>query len=160
VRAPTQVEPGLLAFDEDLRTAADRPWFWRLHLADVTCAVVDSPGYFYRRSAGSGSLTQSGEDRLLDFLPAYHRILDLALADADPAVERRAVYGACRIVDFHLAKRARLTRPLRRRLVAGAALLLARGSDDAFAAGVAGAPASGRRLLRGLRDVGRVEAVS
>ncbi|MBT0994586.1 glycosyltransferase family 2 protein [Cellulomonas sp. DKR-3] len=150
----TQVAPGLLRFDEDLRTAADRPWFWRLHLADVTCAVVDSPGYFYRRSAGSGSLTQSGEDRLLDFLPAYHRILDQALADGDLVVERRAVYGACRIVDFHVAKRDRLRPRLRRQLLAGAALLLARGSDEAFAAGVAGVPASGRRVLRGLREVG------
>lgn len=156
----TQVDPALLAFDEDLRTAADRPWFWRLHLADVTFAVVDSPGYFYRRSAGSGSLTQSGEDRLLDFLPAYHRVLDQALADGDPVIERRAVYGACRIVDFHLAKRARLTPPLRRRLLAGAALLLARGSDEAFAAGVAGVPAAGRQVLRGLRDVGATQAVA
>ncbi|WP_157732546.1 glycosyltransferase family 2 protein [Cellulomonas sp. PSBB021] len=150
-----RVEPRLLRFHEDLRTAADRPWFWRLHLTDLTCAVVDSPGYFYRRSAGSGSLTQAGADRLLDFLLAYDRVLDLALADGDPAVERRALYGACRIVDFHVSRRHRLSRALQRRLLAGAAALLARGGDDAFEVAVQGAPAGGRRLLRGLRATGR-----
>jgi len=151
----TQVGEPLLRFHEDLRTAADRPWFWRLHLADVTCAVVDAPDYFYRRFAGSGSLTQAGADRLLDFLVAYDRVLDLALADGDPAVERRALYGACRIVDFHVAKRHRLSRPLQRRLLAGAAALLARGDDDAFAVAVRGAPPGGQRLLRALRGAGR-----
>jgi glycosyltransferase involved in cell wall biosynthesis len=154
----TQIEPGLLRFDEELRTAADRPWFWRLHAAGVTCAVVDSPGYFYRRSAGSGSLTQAGADRLLDFLPAYHRVLDVALAGDDEARARRGLYGACRIVGFHIDRRERLDAGLQRRLFAGAARLLSRGPDDAFAAAVQQTHAVDRRLLHALRDVGKAAA--
>lgn len=154
----SQIAPNLLRFDEDLRTAADRPWFWRLHAAGVTCAVVSSPGYFYRRSAGSGSLTQAGADRLLDFLPAYHRVLDVALAGDDGARARRGLYGACRVVGFHIDRRARLDASLQRRLFAGAARLLARGDDDAFAAAVRQTHAVDRRLLHGLRAVGQEAA--
>ncbi|WP_186812649.1 glycosyltransferase [Cellulomonas composti] len=146
---------GLLQFDEGLRTAADRPWFWRLHLAGTTCAVVDSPGYFYRRNAGSGSLTESAGEATLDFLPAYGRVLDLADASGDDRYRRRAMYGACRIVAYHVGKRERLPADLRRRLYATAALLLARGDDAIFEAALTAAPARATRLLAGLRRVGR-----
>ena len=153
--ATSLADRGLLRFDEDLRTAADRPWFWRLHLAGTTCAVVDSPGYFYRRNPGSGSLTESAGEATLDFLPAYERVLDLADASGDERYRRRATYGACRIVAYHVGKRERLTPALQRDLLARAAVLLARGDDATFAAALEHAPARATRLLAGLRRAGR-----
>ncbi|MCR6690548.1 glycosyltransferase [Cellulomonas sp.] len=146
---------GLLTFDERLRTASDRPWFWRLHLAGTTCAVVPSPGYFYRRNAASGSLTENAGAATLDFLPAYEQVLDLADASGDAAHRVRAMYGACRIVAYHAGREERLPPGLRRAMYASAAHLLARGDDDTFAAALEHAPARARRLLVGLRRVGR-----
>lgn len=151
----TSVDPALLRFDESLRTASDRPWFWRLHLRTRTFAVVDSPGYFYRRSDGSGSLTQSRDERLLDFLPAYHRVLDLAFASGVASHERRAVFGACRIVAFHVKKRARLGPDLQARLMADAAALLARADADTLEAVLPTLPPDQHSLLRGLYRAGR-----
>jgi len=145
---------GLLEFDESLRTASDRPWFWRLHLAGTTCAVVDSPGYYYRRNTGSGSLTENAGDATLDFLPAYERVLDLGLTSSTASHRRRALYGACRIVAYHVGRRERLSRPLQRRLLLGASHLLARGDDETFAAALSQAPARAVRLLAGLRRAG------
>lgn len=151
----TRLDPALLPFDVTLRTASDRPWFWRLHLGAPDVTVVDAPAYFYRRTAGSGSLTQAGEERLLDFLPAYHQVLDLAARAGVAAYGRRAAYGACRIVAFHVEKRGRLSRALQSRLLEGSCHLLARPDDDTFAAAVREFAPPERQLLQALRHAGR-----
>lgn len=78
-------ERGLLAFDDGLHTAEDRPWIWQLHLAAESFAVLSSPGIMYRRGLTT-SLTQVLDRRQLDFLTSYTRCFAL-LAD-DPDRER------------------------------------------------------------------------
>lgn len=113
-------------FDPSLRTAADRPWFWRLHQLDVSVAVVDAPRYFYRRSPGQGSLTETGSDRLLDVVDAMSQVLQLAQASGVPAYRRRAAFTTIRMIALHVSRRDRLAADQQLRLVQGAAELLAR----------------------------------
>lgn len=114
-----------LGFDPALRTAADRPWFWRLHLGELSVAVVDAPGYFYRRSPGQRSLTEAGADRLLDILDAMRQVLAVASASEVPAYRRRAAFTTVRMIALHVSRRGRLSPDQQLRLVAGAAELLA-----------------------------------
>jgi glycosyltransferase involved in cell wall biosynthesis len=114
-----------LTFDEDLRTAADRPWFWKLHLCDLTVAAVSSPGYFYRRTAGATSLTEHAHERLLDIIPAMQRVVNMAAASANPQFRRRAAFTAARMVSRHVSRRARLSPQLQEQLITRAAAMLA-----------------------------------
>ncbi len=75
-------ERGLLAFDDGLHTAEDRPWVWRLHLRAESYAVVNAPGVMYRRGVGT-SLTQILDRRQLDFLVSYRSCFLLLAADAE-----------------------------------------------------------------------------
>lgn len=115
-----------LKFDEDLRTASDRPWFWKLFLLDLTVAAVASPGYFYRRTAGSATLTEQSHERLLDILPALERIVELVADSAEPAHRRRAAFTAARMVSVHISRRQRLSPQLQEQLIRGSAHLLAK----------------------------------
>ena len=120
----TRVPFAELPFDEDLRTASDRPWFWRLHLHDLQLAVVPSPGYFYRRSSGGSSLTEQAHERLLDIIPALQRIVNLVADSPRAEHRRRAAFTAARMVSRHISRRDRLSPQLQRRLIErGAALL-------------------------------------
>ena len=116
----------VMSFDPTLATASDRPFFWRLHLQSETFAVVDAPWYYYRKDEVSGSLTNRPSESLLDFIPAYYAILELAETSGVANHRRRAAYGAYRIVAFHLEKRNRLSLELQKRLVAEAKKLLLR----------------------------------
>ncbi|WP_371676151.1 glycosyltransferase family 2 protein [Streptomyces sp. NBC_01276] len=69
------LEADALFFDETLRTAEDRPWFYKLHLRTRSFGVVDLHGIFYRRDV-STSLTKVPDERQLDFLPAFRLIFD------------------------------------------------------------------------------------
>ncbi|MFI8190604.1 glycosyltransferase family 2 protein [Streptomyces sp. NPDC085946] len=97
------VDEGLLHFPEDLRTAEDRPWIWRLHRKARSFAVPDVTGIFYRRGVAS-SLTQIGDTRQLDFIRSFDRVL--AETAEDPDAERflpKAVRTYCAIITHHLA---------------------------------------------------------
>lgn len=120
----------LFTFDETLRTAADRPFFWRLHTKAKTFAVVDAPAYFYRKQPGSGSLTQRAGADLLDFIPAYRQVIEIAASTGLDSARRRAAYGAYRIVAFHLEHSSRLSKPLRHDLRMGAIDLLGSLGDE------------------------------
>ncbi|GAB3174591.1 glycosyltransferase family 2 protein [Myceligenerans halotolerans] len=111
-----RIAPELFAFDESLRTAADRPWFWRLHLNTESTAVLDLKGYFYRKDVNPTALTQAGNRNTLHFLDAYAGIRDLAIGSGNTAYIDKAAYGACRIVSFHVSMRARLTPDLQSEL--------------------------------------------
>ncbi len=76
------LEDGLLWFDQDLRTCEDRPWIWKLHLEARSFAVVGLRGVRYRRDV-AGSLTRIGDERQLDFIPAFERLIGAVLADRD-----------------------------------------------------------------------------
>lgn len=109
------VERGLLDVDPAIRTAEDRLIVWRLHLHADRFAVVDAPGYRYRREV-AGSLTAIGDERQLHFFDAYETVArDL---DADPALERfrpKLVRCVVDLIGHHEVSRARLHPVVHRR---------------------------------------------
>jgi glycosyltransferase involved in cell wall biosynthesis len=144
-----------LTFDPHLRTASDRPWFWRLHLQDLRVAVVSSPGYFYRRSVGTASLTEQAHERLLDIIPAMQQVVDLVADSPHPAFRRRAAFTTVRMMVRHLNRRARLSPELQRQLVErGAALVASIDLTDLKAAIEAVRPAEAEIALM-LHEAGR-----
>lgn len=129
-----RIAPELFTFDESLRTAADRPWFWRLHLNTESTAVVDLKGYFYRKDANPTALTQAGNASTLHFLDAYAGIRDLALGTGNQDYIEKAAYGACRIVAFHVSMRARLSHELQSELFHRSSAFLNSFPEDAIKA--------------------------
>ncbi|GAA2452504.1 glycosyltransferase family 2 protein [Streptomyces macrosporus] len=96
------LESGVLRFDEELRTAEDRPWIWRLHREAASFAVVGLTGLFYRRGVPT-SLTRIGDERQLDFIPAYDRLVAETARDRDAAaLLPKAVRTYCAVVHHHL----------------------------------------------------------
>ncbi|WP_327177618.1 glycosyltransferase [Streptomyces sp. NBC_01335] len=97
------VERGLLHFPENLHTAEDRPWIWRLHREAESFAVAGRLlGIFYRRGVTS-SLTQIGDVRQLDFIPAFDQVVAETQADRDAALFLpKAVRTYCAIIAHHL----------------------------------------------------------
>jgi len=78
----SMAQDGFLSFESGLQVAADRPWVWRLHLDGPSFAVVDAPGYCYRRGV-TDSLTQILDLRRLDFVPAFLRAKQILDQDRD-----------------------------------------------------------------------------
>ncbi|HZG02564.1 MAG TPA: glycosyltransferase family 2 protein [Streptomyces sp.] len=96
------LERGLLRFDEELRTAEDRPWIWRLHREAASFAVVGLTGVFYRRGVAT-SLTRIGDERQLDFIRAYDRLVEETSRDPDAAaLLPKAVRTYCAVIHHHL----------------------------------------------------------
>lgn len=99
------LERGLLHFPDGLRTAEDRPWIWRLHRQAGSFAVVGLLGVFYRKGVAS-SLTRVGDERQLDFVPAFDRVVAETAADRDAdRLLPKAVRTYCAVIDRHLAER-------------------------------------------------------
>lgn len=123
------LDTGLLSFDEDLRTCEDRPWIWRLHLRAKSFAVVGLRGVRYRREVAQ-SLTQLGDERQFDFIPAFERILATTRADPDAShLVPKALRTYCAILCHHLNQLDRYPRHLRRQLKARVASSLAQVPD-------------------------------
>ncbi|WP_296665218.1 glycosyltransferase family 2 protein [Demequina sp.] len=137
-----------LDFDATMRTAADRPWFWRLYMTAGTAAVVDLHGVFYRKTANVGALTQAGNESTLHIIDAFARVRDLVVASGREDWTARAAASAADMVTFHVARRARLSPELRRELYRRAGDLLRSFPDDARAAGVATLPREQRAVIR------------
>jgi glycosyltransferase involved in cell wall biosynthesis len=126
-------DAGLLTFDEQLLTAEDRPWIWRLHRRAASYAVVSLIGVGYRRQV-TGSLSQVGDRRQLHFFDAFDQVL-AGLAD-DPDRDRflvKAAQNYCAIIAHHLAERDRLPPALRAELRARARTTLRAMPDDVMA---------------------------
>ncbi|WP_277209715.1 glycosyltransferase family 2 protein [Isoptericola croceus] len=99
------VDGGLAAFDEQLPTAEDREWAWRLFLGTERYAVVDAPGYVYRRAV-PGSLTDVGDARQLGFLEAYDTVLDRLRRDDLPQYEPKVLRDVLAVLHHHAARRS------------------------------------------------------
>jgi hypothetical protein len=109
-------DSGLLYFEEDLRTAEDRPWNWRLHLQSSSFAVVGLLGVHYRRDVAT-SLTQLADERQFDFIPAFDRIIAMVQEDRDAvALLPKALRSYCAVVLHHLGQLDRYPAPLASRL--------------------------------------------
>ncbi|PFG44068.1 glycosyltransferase involved in cell wall biosynthesis [Isoptericola jiangsuensis] len=99
------VDEGLAVFDEDLPTAEDREWAWRLLLGTRRYAVVDAPGYVYRRQVAN-SLTAIGDARQLGFVTAYDGVLDLLREDdALARYEPKALRDTLAVLHHHVKRR-------------------------------------------------------
>lgn len=134
-------------FNEELRTAEDRPWFWRLALLARSYAVVNAPGIFYRRGL-PGSLTQVFDDRQLHFLSAFGDIFDLVLGDPAhlthaPKALRQFLAVSC----HHLSRSAAWPPALRQGLRAGIAARLAELPEPLVGEGLAQLDAKRRKAL-------------
>jgi glycosyltransferase involved in cell wall biosynthesis len=149
-----QLPPSGLAFDATLRTASDRPWFWRLHLTETTVAVVTAPPYFYRRNANSASLTERPHPRLLDIIPAMRQVLGLAAGSPVSAHRRRAAFTAVRLVCLHLSRHHRLHPDWQREFVESAGALLAEIAPEDFAGALAHTIAEEAVIASRLREAG------
>lgn len=150
-----RIAPEFLAFDESLRTAADRPWFWRLHLNTQSTAVVGLRGYFYRKDTNTSALTQAGNPATLHFLDAYARIRDDAVATGVQETVEKAAYGACRIVYFHLMKRERLSPELQSELFRRSSRFLNSFQGEAIARALAELPLTQRLVLKRVQRLER-----
>ncbi|MEW2220087.1 glycosyltransferase family 2 protein [Streptomyces sp. NPDC006990] len=148
-------EDGALRFAADLRTAEDRLWTWRLHLAARSFAVSGLLGVFYRRGVTT-SLTQIRDARQLDFIPAHDALLaDLA---ADPEGDRflpKAVRTYCALIAFHLANIRRYHAPVARQLKKRAASALQRMPQDVLDRTLAGMDHARADRLQRMRATGR-----
>lgn len=110
------IDSGLLLFNPDLRTAEDRPWVWRLHREAETFAVVGLLGVFYRRGVSS-SLTQIGDVRQLDFIPAFDQVLAETATDAEAdALLPKAVRTYLAIIAHHIDGIAKFEPAIARKL--------------------------------------------
>jgi glycosyltransferase involved in cell wall biosynthesis len=110
---------GLLRFEDRLHTTEDRVLIWGLHLKASTYAVVDSPGFFYRRGVAT-SLTQALDERRLDYLKAMESIR--LLVEADREAERfmpKAVQTMLALTAVHVAVWDQMSAELRSKLFAG-----------------------------------------
>ncbi|MGW2840723.1 glycosyltransferase family 2 protein [Streptomyces sp. NPDC001493] len=125
------VERGLLHFPENLHTAEDRPWIWRLHREAESFAVAGRLlGIFYRRGVTS-SLTQIGDVRQLDFIPAFDQVVAETQADRDAALFLpKAVRTYCAIIAHHLNTIDKFEPAVARRLRSMSAAALRRLPQD------------------------------
>ncbi|MFD6151588.1 glycosyltransferase family 2 protein [Streptomyces sp. NPDC060243] len=145
------LERGLLDFPEGLHTAEDRPWIWRLHREAESCAAVNTLGYFYRRGVGS-SLTQIGDVRQLDFLPAFDQVVAETAADPEAAaLLPKAVRTYCAIIAHHLGRVEHLQPSVARELRTRSAAALRRLPQDVLTAALASMDVERAGLIRRLR---------
>jgi len=151
-----KIDRSLFGFHEHLRTAADRPWFWRMHLNTHDYAVADElAGYFYRKDPNPKALTQGGNPNTLHFIDAYQLIWDLAFETGDDALIAKAAYGGLRITAFHLKQRERLNATLQEALLRRSAAFFSRLDEPVFEAAVDLLPRTSKPTLRKLYRAGR-----
>jgi glycosyltransferase involved in cell wall biosynthesis len=139
-------EAGLLQCHEDLLTAEDRPWVWRIHREVESYAVTDVVGVFYRRGV-AGALTAVADERQLHYLRAFEYVFTELATDPEAELfHPKAVRTFCAIAAHHLAQSHRLAPELRRRHRAEVGLALRRLPGESLAAAFR-AIGVGRRAL-------------
>lgn len=109
---------GLLDFDPDLRTSEDRPWTWRMHLECDSFATINAAGLCYRKGSTT-ALTAIYDERQLDFIPAFERVVAMIRSDsAWYGYERKAIRNFLSILYHQINGRSRAMTPaIRRQLI-------------------------------------------
>jgi glycosyltransferase involved in cell wall biosynthesis len=120
----TRIPAELFRFDEELRTAADRPWFWRLYMHAGPMVVGDQLSYFYRKDESTTALTQAGNANTLHFIRAYELVRDAVVPTGRDDWIEKAAAAAISITLFHIGRRARLSPALQERLFRESAAML------------------------------------
>ncbi|MER5717229.1 glycosyltransferase family 2 protein [Streptomyces sp. NPDC002132] len=145
------LDRGLLRFHDGLRTAEDRPWIWDLHRRADSYVVASLHGVFYRRGL-TGSLTQIGDVRQLDFFRAFDLVL-AELADDPEAgrLRRKALRDYCVVIAHQLLDRRRFERGVAARLRQLAAEALGAMSEEELEEAVVGMGEERVRVLRRVR---------
>jgi hypothetical protein len=154
------VDAGLLTFSEDLRTAEDRLWTWNLMLNADSFAVVDSPGFVYRRGVAT-SLTLTLDDKLLDYLRAFDMVRStLAGRDDWHAFTPKLIQSVFAITDHHLGSFEAMPPELRQEAFARTHQLLLR-FDEAEVDSVVRmlAPERKKRLQLVLNDLTKTRSI-
>jgi hypothetical protein len=150
------LDAGLLEFPENLRTAEDRPWAWRLHLQADSYAVVDAPGFIYRQGTPD-SLTQTLNHSILDYIPAFDAVR--VMVEHDRERERfmpKVIQSVLAITEHHLESYDLMPPEIRSGLVKGAQGLLSAFDSDELAAVLRKLARDRRQRLAGvLRGVRR-----
>lgn len=96
---------GLLEFPVQFITAEDRYWNWRMFLADLRFAVVDSQGSFYRRAV-AGSLTATYDERQLGFAGVFDALLrEIESRPEDHAHLPKAAHNLLALYHWHYQRR-------------------------------------------------------
>lgn len=145
------IEETGLSYDEHLRTCEDRPWTWQLYLRAETFAVVGLLGIFYRRGVTT-SLTQIGDERQLDFIPAHDLTMQRVLAD--PEADRylpKIVRTFCAMIAYHMGNSVKYESQVRARLKRMSADALRRMPQDVLDKTLLDMDHERARLLRRLR---------
>jgi hypothetical protein len=124
------VDQGLMRMPEELRTAEDRLWAWRMHLAAKSVGVVSLLGMHYRRDVTT-SLTRIGDERQLDFVRSCELVFDMLAEDPDgDRFLPKAIRQFCALIVFHLEQIDRFEPAIARRLKTVAAAALGRLPQD------------------------------
>lgn len=134
-------------FDEELLTAEDRHWMWRVMTKAESISVEDDAGYFWRRGV-SDSLTQTGDERQLHFIDAYRKIVDYL--DAEPELRvfiPKAHRALTAVYRHHILLADRLSPELQDRLFREARAFLAGLSPEMSAIVVGGSERDRRTFL-------------
>ena len=107
----------VLRFNENLATAEDRPWMWKLMLKSSSCAFIEAPATLWRRG-NSSTLTQIVDERQLHYARAFSEMADIVLEDPEsdrfmPKLARQFLA----ITSYHLDLQMRLPKDLRKRQI-------------------------------------------
>ncbi|PFG18371.1 glycosyltransferase involved in cell wall biosynthesis [Propionicimonas paludicola] len=140
-----------LFFDEELHTAEDREWTWRVFLRAASVVSSSTVGYFWRREV-RGSLTQIGDARQLHYLAAYQKVAVLVASGSErhylPKVHRSMVA----IGLSHLERSERLQPKLRLVAVRDLRRALRKLSEPELILATQGLSFRRARMLRMLRQ--------
>ncbi len=152
------LERGVLHFTDGLRTAEDRPWIWRLHREAESFAAVGLPGIFYRRGV-STSLTQTGDERQLDFIRAFDQVLADVAADRESGLLLpKAVRTYCAIIAHHFGSIERFEPTVAKKLRAMSTAAMGRMPRDVLAQVLDSMDIERSTLLRRVRGGRRTPA--
>lgn len=118
------IDSGLLRYPLGAETAEDRPWIWGMFLKADSYAVVDSPGFIWRKGVET-SLTSALDHRRLGYIVAFDRVR--SIVEADREAEQflpKVVQSVLAITNNHLEHWDRFPDDVKSGLIEGVQTLL------------------------------------
>ena len=109
---------------DPLHTAEDRIINWKTQILGRKMVVAEEFRFYYRRDHNV-SLTAVGDDRQLDFLQAMQNVIGFLVNEGHERYLPKAIRQLLALICFHIERQGRLEPATRKKLVTGAAHLLA-----------------------------------